>query len=107
MFCLFLFFITNRNVQTIVCSERLVSHGSSGVARNGEMGVLEEVGRSMPRASRAGAHVSTLLRGGEGGWGSSPRIFFVLHALRLTLMQSGQYTIEIHNCNTQLQIISQ
>ena len=81
MFCLFLFFITNRNVQTIVCSERLVSHGSSGVARNGEMWVLEEVGRSMPRASRAGAHVSTLLRGGGRGAGGPPPEFFLFYML--------------------------
>ena len=43
------------------------------------MGVLETVGRSAPV---------------RGVWGSSPRIFFVLHALRLILMQSGQRNVD-------------
>ena len=50
------------------------------------MGVLEKVGRSMPRA-----HVSAPVL---GVWGSSPIIFFVLHALRLILMQSWQRNVD-------------
>ena len=62
---------------------------ASGVARNCQMGVLEKVGRSMPRAQSA--HISAPVR---GVWGSSPRIFFVLHALRLILMQSRQRNVD-------------
>ena len=59
------------------------------------MGVLEEVGRSMLHASRA--------RSGRGRklvrhcWRSAyrpPEFFFVLHVLRLILMQSGQRNVE-------------
>ena len=40
---------------------------------------------------RVGAHVSAPE---QGVWGSSPGIFFVLHALRLILMQSGQRNVD-------------
>ena len=40
---------------------------------------------------RAGAHVSAPVR---GLWGSSPRIYFTLHALRLILMQSWQRNVD-------------
>ena len=53
------------------------------------MGVLEEVGRSKHRARSV--RVRTLVR---GVWGSSPRIFFTLHALRLILMQSWQRNVD-------------
>ena len=69
-----------------------ISSYISGVARNCQMGVLEKVGREYaPCAKCAGAHVSALLR---GVWGSSPQIFFVLHALRLIVMQSRQRNVD-------------
>ena len=43
---------------------KLGTYDHSGVSRNCQMGVLEKVGRSMPRARR------------KKFWGSSPRIFF-------------------------------
>ena len=59
--------------QSIVLYMYTYIKGASGVSRNCQMGVLEKVGRSMPRAKRAGAHVSAPV---WGVWGSSPRIFF-------------------------------
>ena len=59
------------------------------------MGVLEKVGRSMPRArSTRGRTLVRQCGGGGGVWGSSPRIVFVLHALRLILMQSRQRNVD-------------
>ena len=40
---------------------------------------------------RAGTHVSAPVR---GVYGSSPRIFFTLHVLRLILMQSWQRNVD-------------
>ena len=52
------------------------------------MGVLEKVSRSMPRARSVRGRTLVHQCGG-----SSPRNFFVLHALRLILMQSRQRNV--------------
>ena len=53
------------------------------------MGVVEEVGWSMPCSLSTRGRTSV-----RGDWGSSPRIIFVLHALRLILMQSRQRNVD-------------
>ena len=56
------------------------------------MGVLEKVGRSMSRARSARGRTLVLQCGGSGG--PPPEFFFVLHALRLILMQSRQRNVD-------------
>ena len=56
------------------------------------MGVLEKVGRSMPRAQSTRGRTLVRQRGGSGG--PPPEFFFVLHALRLILMQSRQRNVD-------------